>query len=147
MNSGFVFFLRAVCMDDDIVHIHGSFTQVDQVHELVIHHRLESCQGVGEAKKHDGGLEEPITRFEGGLPFVSFLDANVVISPANVEFGEPFLARDTMDKLGDQWEGIAVRHSPFVQVSIVLDWPKFPILLFDEEESAGIGGFGMTNSF
>ncbi|KIJ60822.1 hypothetical protein HYDPIDRAFT_97867, partial [Hydnomerulius pinastri MD-312] len=58
--------------------------------EDVIHHRLERCWGVGKAEEHDRRFEEPAVSPEGGLPFVSFFDTDIVVSPAYVKLGEDF---------------------------------------------------------
>ncbi|KIJ61560.1 hypothetical protein HYDPIDRAFT_96293, partial [Hydnomerulius pinastri MD-312] len=58
--------------------------------ENVVHHRLESRWGVGKAEEHDRRLEEPAVGPEGGLPFISFFDTDVVVSPAYVQLGEDF---------------------------------------------------------
>ncbi|KIJ58555.1 hypothetical protein HYDPIDRAFT_102408, partial [Hydnomerulius pinastri MD-312] len=56
----------------------------------VVHHRLERCWGVGKAEEHDCWLEEPVVSSESRLPFVSFFDADIVVSPAYVQLGEDF---------------------------------------------------------
>ncbi|KIJ59177.1 hypothetical protein HYDPIDRAFT_101119, partial [Hydnomerulius pinastri MD-312] len=56
--------------------------------EDVVHHRLECRWGVGKTEEHDRRLKEPAVSPKGGLPFISFLDADVVISPAYVQLGE-----------------------------------------------------------
>jgi hypothetical protein len=49
---------------------------------------LECGRRVAESEEHDCGFVEPERCFEGGFPFVSFLDPDVVVSPSDVEFGE-----------------------------------------------------------
>ena len=44
--------------------------------------------GVTEPKEHDSGFKKSHRGNEGSLPLILLLDANVVISPATVEFGE-----------------------------------------------------------
>jgi hypothetical protein len=56
--------------------------------EDVIHHCLEGCWGVCKAKKHDRWLEESFAYFKGGLPFISFLDVDIVVAPLYVKLGE-----------------------------------------------------------
>ena len=135
----FVFCLRPISVDNDIVHVDQSFATVDEFHQFVVHHCLECCWRVGQAKKHDGRLEKSVACFKSGLPFVAFLDADIVVSPVNIKFGEPLFTRDTMDEFGYKWERISIRDGPIVQFAVVLYWLQFPIFLFDEEEPARIG--------
>jgi len=55
---------------------------------------LESGGRVSQAKEHDGWFEEALASFEGSFVLVTFLDANVIVSPANVKLGkEAFLCK------------------------------------------------------
>jgi len=99
VDDGFIFCFCPVCVDDDIVHVDRSFAAIDEFHQFVIYHGLKGRWGVGQTKEHDSGFEESIACFEGGLPFVTFFDTDVVISPADVELGKPLFARDAMDEL------------------------------------------------
>jgi hypothetical protein len=57
---------------------------------------------------------------EGSLPFVSFFDANVVVSPSNIEFGEEGAAAKLIHYFCDEGRYIAVLFSPFVDWVVVL---------------------------
>jgi hypothetical protein len=74
-------------VDGHVIHVNceppfGYFTRKD-----CIHHSLKGCGRVRESEKHYGRFEQSFVRQEGGFPFVSFLDADVVVTPAYVEFG------------------------------------------------------------
>ena len=43
---------------------------------------------ITESKEHDGGFKKSHRGNEGGLPLILFSDANVIIPPMNIEFGE-----------------------------------------------------------
>jgi hypothetical protein len=81
---GFTFSL--FCVYRHVVHVdrHPSFRYF--FGEDRIHHRLEGCGGVGESKEHDRGFEQAFVSDKGGLPFVSFFDLDIVVSPTDVEF-------------------------------------------------------------
>jgi hypothetical protein len=49
---------------------------------------LEGCGGVAETKEHDKRFIESQWGFEGGFPFIAFLDSDVVVSPLHVKFGK-----------------------------------------------------------
>jgi len=78
--------------NDHVIHIDAKPSLCNLFLEDIIHHSLKGGGGIGQAKEHDGWFKESFTSFEGSFIFIAFFNANVVISPANVEFGkETFL--------------------------------------------------------
>src|ERR1700677_721895 len=76
--------------NSNVVHINSDYRSPESVlgndiFVYLIHHRLEGCGGVAEAKKHDSGLKESISCFERCFVFITFFDSNVVVSPSYVE--------------------------------------------------------------
>jgi len=53
---------------------------IDYILEEVIYHSLESSRGVGESEVYDCRLIYFYMYCKGCLPFISFLDPNIVIS-------------------------------------------------------------------
>jgi hypothetical protein len=53
--------------------------------EDVVHHRLESHQGICEAKEHNHWLKQSLVCFEGGLPLIAVADVDVVISLMDIK--------------------------------------------------------------
>jgi len=45
---------------------------------------------------------------EGSFPFISFLYANIIISPLNIKFHEVLGVLKGVDKVGDKWWWIAI---------------------------------------
>jgi hypothetical protein len=101
---------------------------------------LKGCRRVCETKEHYRRLKESFTGFEGGFPLISLFDADVVISPSYIEFGEQVVSSQVVDEVVNQWERVPVWYSPFVQVSVVLYWTELSIFLSNEKETTGIGG-------
>ncbi|PFH44944.1 hypothetical protein AMATHDRAFT_164589, partial [Amanita thiersii Skay4041] len=66
----------------DVVHVdtHPPFSYF--VPEDVVHHCLEH----GWRVKHDKRFEETPVSSKCGLPFISFLDPYIVITPADIHF-------------------------------------------------------------
>ena len=60
----------------------------NHISEDVIHEGLESGWSIAKAKEHNHWFKQAKRGDEGYLPLVQFLDANVVVSPSNVKFGE-----------------------------------------------------------
>jgi len=87
--------------DKEIVHIDDEPSFSDHISEGVVHESLEGGGRVGEAKEHDGGLKEAFMGDEGSFPLVSVFDADVVVAPLNIEFGEDFGISEFIDEVGD----------------------------------------------
>ena len=56
--------------------------------EDVVHHRLEGCQAVHEAKEHDLWLKEPSLGTECGLPLVVLSDSDIVETPSDIQLSK-----------------------------------------------------------
>ena len=78
-----------VCgVDENVVHIDSEPVFSEFFGEYRVHHRLECGGGVCESEEHDSWFEQSLVSDEGCLPFVSFLNADVVVSPPDVELRE-----------------------------------------------------------
>ena len=54
----------------------------------MVHECLKCGGSIAKSEEHDSGFKQSHGSDEGSLPLVLFLDADVVVSPANVTFGE-----------------------------------------------------------
>ena len=75
-------------MDAQIVHIDLKPFLRDHVGEDMIHECLEGQWGITEAKKHDCRFIETKGGDKCCLPLIFFSNANVIITPSHIEFGE-----------------------------------------------------------
>ena len=87
--------------DEEVVHIDDEPAFCDHIPEGVVHESLESGGGVGEAEEHDGRFEEAFVGDEGGFPLVSVFDADVIVAPSDVEFGENLCIPEFIDEIRD----------------------------------------------
>jgi hypothetical protein len=71
---------------------------------------------------------------ECGLPLIAFMDADIVVPPADVELGEVSRVLEPMDEVVDEGERIAILPGDHVQSSVVLDKAELSIFLLDEED-------------
>ena len=107
---------------------------------------MEGGGRIGEAEKHDHWFEEASVGFESGFPLITITNANVVISPANVQLRKECQSA-TMHPCKlihefvyqGEWGGIS--YSKGVKFAIVLYRAKVTVLLFDKKEWEGVGGF------
>ena len=70
----------------DIININHA-ELVKELSQGVIYEPLGYGWGVGEAKRHDKKLKQPITAVEGCFPFITFLDVDLVEISVEVDFG------------------------------------------------------------
>ncbi|KIK93229.1 hypothetical protein PAXRUDRAFT_145523 [Paxillus rubicundulus Ve08.2h10] len=71
---------------------------------------------------------------ECGLPFIPFLNPYIVVTPANIKFGEILCSFEFIDKLGDEGERIMILHRYCIQPTIILYQAQFSVFLLDKEE-------------
>ncbi len=91
------------CVDGQVVHVHGEPTLGDLSAKDHVHHHLEGSRGVGQSEEHNRRFEEALRGEECRFPFVAFFDADVVVSPSYVEFGEERATGEAVDGL--RYEG------------------------------------------
>jgi len=87
--------------DKEVVHVDDEPSFRDHISEGVVHESLESGGGVGEAKEHDGGLKKAFVGDKGCFPLVSVFDADVVVAPPDIKFGEDLGVSEFIDEIGD----------------------------------------------
>ena len=74
--------------DEEVIHVNDKPSFGNHVSERVIHESLEGGGGVAQAEEHYGGFEQSFVGDKGCFPLVSISDADVVVSPSDVKFGE-----------------------------------------------------------
>src|SRR5713226_1691668 len=111
-----------------------------------VHHHLESSGGVSQSEEHDRRFKESFRSKKRCFPFVAFFDADVVVSPSYVEFGEEGATGEAVYGLRYERGYISVLLGPSVNRAIILDWAELPVFLFDEEEVGGVGAPGFPDS-
>src|ERR1700761_3085368 len=74
--------------DEDIVQVDHNVPRENEILKDVIHHGLKRRRRIGESEIHHQRLEEPPVGPERRLPLVAFLDADIIETPPNIEFGK-----------------------------------------------------------
>jgi hypothetical protein len=102
------------CGNQNVVHVDEEFVGVfvDKGSEHPCHSSAEGGGGIGETEKHDARLKESKGGFEGGFMLVFFSDADVFVSPPDVEFGEEFLSLEFLDDSVNEGEWVCVTDGP-----------------------------------
>ena len=129
-------FIQCVSEDQNVIHVNTDNTLHDEVMEDLIHHGLEGGRTVSETEVHYQRLEETMVCLECHLPFISFLDVDIVVAPADVQFGKIPCTLESVDQVVDEGEWVVVFLHDGVQCVVVLDEVEFSILLDEENQSS-----------
>src|SRR5262249_33445501 len=92
------------------------------------------------------GFVEASVGNKRGFPLVAFLDANVIIAPADIELGENLGVLDPSDYFGNQREWGTVLDADLVDPSVVLHRPECSLLILDEEKRSGNWRLGRSDT-
>jgi hypothetical protein len=107
-------------VNGNVVHVDREPSLSDLFSEDGVHHHLECCGGVGEAKEHHCWFKKPFWGEEDGLPFIPWFDPNIIVPPADVKFREEGAATEVVDGLWDERGDILVLFHPLIHWSVVL---------------------------
>src|SRR5882762_463295 len=114
-------FIKGGSGDEDIVHIDEHFSRSDKVLEGVVHHGLKSSGGVAKAEEHNQRFKHPTIGLKSGLPFVAFLNSDVVVSPSDVELTKDLCILQFVRYVRNKGEGILVFDGEVVELAVVLN--------------------------
>src|SRR6202167_6434253 len=78
----------SVIDDENIVHIDLEPALSDFDGEYCIHHILESCRRVCQAKEHYRWFVDSALRNKCCLPFVAFANADIIIAPTDIHLSK-----------------------------------------------------------
>ena len=75
---------------------------------------------------------------KGGFPFISFLDAYVVVPPPEIYFHEVLRALEFVNKMRDERKRVIISNCVLIQVVVVLHHPFATVLLWNKEYGTGL---------
>ena len=106
---------------------------------------LFRSRGVAKSEEHDGWFEGSAMTYKSGLPFISFFDMDIVVSPPEIDLREVPRSLELVNELRDERERVVVPNRMFVQIPIIL-YHLFPtVLLWYKEYGGGLFGFGWAD--
>ena len=109
-------------MYPQVVHIDLEPSLGNHVSEDVIHEHLKSRRSITEAKEHYRGFKEAERSDECHFPLVFLPNANVVITPLNIELCEQCGVLHIINQLWDEGERIPIANGVGIEISIILAW-------------------------
>jgi hypothetical protein len=81
-------FLKSGAPNQDVIEIDCYFSFRNQIYEYGVHQRLESSGRVGEPEEYNARFKKTLIGDEGCLPFIAFLNPDILIAPTNIKLGE-----------------------------------------------------------
>jgi len=125
----------------EVVHVDDEPSFHKVVGEDMVHECLEGRRRVALAEKHNRRFIEPVRSSESGLPLVSLLNPNIVISPLNIEFREVTRVFESVNEVGDMRKRVSVLDHMRIYIAVILAGTEHAILLQDKEERGCLQGF------
>ena len=92
------------------------------------------------SKVHDLWLPVSLRCTKGSLPFVSFANANIVVSGSDIKLGEQRVSLEFFGDVFDIRYWVLISDRPVVDRPIVLYRAVGPVFRLDTEGACGIGG-------
>ena len=127
-------------VDKEVVHVDNEPSFCNHIMKGVVHESLKGGRGIDKTEEHYGWFKESLMSDESSLPLVSILDIDIVIFPTDVKLGENLCPLEFINEVRDEWEGICVMDSVFINVAIVLTGAEATVLLFNKEEGECLWG-------
>ena len=123
--------------DEDIVEIDND-TDVEEILEDVVHEPLERGGSIGKSERHNKPFKGAIASPKGGFPFVTFGDADQVVSMPEVDLGIDRGATGSGEEVGDKWKGVAVLLGNLIETTVIDAKAERTVFLLDEENRSTV---------
>jgi hypothetical protein len=105
-------------VDQDVINEH--YDKLVQLrHEYRVHQVHEMCGGIGESKRHNQILIQPVPGRECGLRNVFQADLNLVITQTKIDLSEDCSTSKLIKKNIDAGQGIFVLDGDSIQGAII----------------------------
>ena len=83
-SGDFSMFIDSFREDEDVVQVDHNYTFCNELFKDVVHHHLEGSWAVCETEEHNEWFEQSAVHSESSLPFITFLDTDIVEAPPNI---------------------------------------------------------------
>jgi hypothetical protein len=124
---------------------------VEQRGKYLVHVVLETGRSIRKSESHYAESEGAEWSHEGGLPFISGSDMDLVVTRFQVELHEDFRSSDLVHHFVDVGKRIAILNCDVVELAIVDDQSVGSVLFPYEEHWCGnwairVGGFSPSGA-
>jgi len=93
-------FLESARIDQDVIDITNA-EDIKIFANSIIHESLGGSRSIGEPKGHNEEFKQSIPSPEGGFPFVTFLNSDLVKASSEIESGKVFATTDLVQSFFD----------------------------------------------
>ena len=101
--------------DERVVHINDEPSFCNHVPEGIVHEPLEHCKELVSPKNITVGLKRPLCMMKAAFHWCqAIFDADIVIAPADIKFGEKFGVFELVNEVGDKQERIGISSGVFI---------------------------------
>ena len=107
-------------VDANIVHINFQPFFCYHIGKDVVHKSLEHRRCIAKPKEHYCQFKKSQGGDKGGFPLVFFTNADVVISPPDVEFCEEGGILHVVDEFRDERQRVCILDGVGIKISVVL---------------------------
>lgn len=101
---------------------------------------LESSGSIDETEGHNQPLKRTIAHAEHGFPFITFADADKVVSMVEVNLGIDLGTARRVKKVGNEQKGVTVFLGDLVETSEVDTEMKRTIFFTNKDNGGSMGG-------
>lgn len=98
------------CMNAQVIHIDFQPSFWEDVGEDVIHETLECGRCIVEPEEHNCQFKQTKGGDEGSFPLILLLNANVVVTPSDVKFGEDGGVFHVINEFGDEGKRVSIAN-------------------------------------
>jgi hypothetical protein len=108
----------ALGIDQDVVNeYHDKLVQLQ--HEYGVHHVYEMCRSIGESKRHNQILIQPISGGEGSLTNVFRVDLDLVVTQTTIDIEKDFSTDKLIEKNVDAGQWVFILDADDIQRPVV----------------------------
>jgi hypothetical protein len=118
-------------VDQDIINEdHDKLVQLR--HEYGVHQVHELCRSIGESKRHNQILVQPVPSGEGSLRNIFQTDLDLMITRMEIDLGKDFSTGKLIKENVNAGQWIFVLHGDGIQRSVVNTYPQGLTFLLHE---------------
>ena len=121
-------------VESQVIHVDFEPAFSDHVSENMVHEGLKSAGGIAESEEHDSWFKKSKRGDEHSFPLIFLTNADIVVTPANVEFSEVSGVLHVINKFRDKRQWVSVMNGVGIKITIVLTGVKAAVFLWNKEE-------------
>lgn len=106
---------------ENVVKVNDKVALINEIGKDGVHKGLKSGRGIAKAEGYDQQFEKAKGAFEGGFPFITLANTDIVISPMDIEFRKIAGTLKFVNKFRNKGQWCSVLDSDDIESTIILD--------------------------